>query len=377
MTSKKIKVGIIGLGMIGKIHAQAYAQIATSLPDSDFFPCIEAVLRTNAEGDEEFIEKIGNPLITTESKDFFDQTLDIVDICTPNFLHLSQVEQAVSKGMNVYCEKPLGKNLEEARKMTAAANDAKVYTHTAFAWRYLPIIQRLPEIMKSGQIGQVNHFRLKMFHSGYLDPMRPITWRLRHADSGGGALADLGIHLIDLLRYVLGEIDWIQCTTRTYINERPISGSEEKREKVDVDDWALCTVGMNNGAVGSLEVSRIAGGKPNKFSIILFGSDGSVEVSIDDMKNVNLFSQASGEWTTLDALDMGNELLLHPLWKKINDMREFVFTAHLNSIYDFFKCISEGKQSALNFTTALKAQEVLEAAYQSATQNGECVMIHS
>jgi predicted dehydrogenase len=377
MSRDTINVGIIGLGKIGKTHAEAYRQILEDMTDAPFAPQIKAVLRSRLGGDEEFIEKIGSPLVTMDTNEFFCQPLDIVDICTPNYLHLEQIEGAIAKRMNVYCEKPLGMNLTEANRIAALASDAGVLTHTAFVFRYFPAYQKAAALATRGGIGRPNHFRITNFHSSYLEPNKPSTWRLRMAESGGGALADLGVHMIDLIHHMLGEVAWVQCNTRTVINERPLEKDPSQRVKVDVDDWALCTMGLRNGASGTVEVSRVAGGKPFDSILEIYGSDGSVEASFEDCRTVRQFSQASGKWQSFDALGDDESIKLKAEWQKCKGVQDFFLTSHLASIYEFLGCVVDGKPSSMGFDFGLQAQEVLEAAYTSAAHDGVRIEIPS
>ena len=114
--------------------------------------------------------------------------------------------------------------------------------------------------------------------------MRPISWRLQKAVSGGGALADLGIHMIDMANYLLGEAAWISCRTRTFIAARPTAAGSSQMAPVDVDDWALCLLGMKNQAEGSIEVTRMSGGLGDSCRIEIFGSKGSVEIDFSQQR---------------------------------------------------------------------------------------------
>ena len=160
----------------------------------------------------------------------------MVDVCSPNCLHLEHVEPALKAGMAVYCEKPLAATLADAQAMARLAEETGVLTQMAFALRFLPAIRQMKAMIDAGEIGEVFHFRARMFHGGYLDPDRPMSWRLRCAESGGGAFMDLGAHLVDLTRYLLGGVATVRAEMRTFICERcTIRGSDE-REPVDVDD---------------------------------------------------------------------------------------------------------------------------------------------
>ena len=124
-----------------------------------------------------------------------------------------------------------------------------------------------------------------------MDPLRPMSWRLRKETSGGGSLADLGIHMIDMVGHLLGDVDWVRCQTRTFITQRPVSIGSSQMDTVDVDDWALCILGLKNKAEGSIEVTRMSGGLGDSCRVEIFGSQGSIEIDFSQSDNVRYYDQ--------------------------------------------------------------------------------------
>ncbi len=375
MQKKKIRVGIIGLGFIGKVHAQAYRSIPFCYGDAGIDVEIAAILRTKTGRDEDLIATLGNPLVTSDADTFYEMNLDMVDICTPNFLHLEQANQAAANGCHLYIEKPLGVNLGHAQKIMAAAEKAGVLTHTAFMKRYYPAIQQAKAILSSGLIGEINHFNVHYYHNSYMDPMRPISWRLKQGPSGGGAFADLGVHIIDMARYLLGEAAWVQGHTRTFITQRPAEIGSNQMEKVDVDDWGLCTVGLCSGAIGTIEATRMSGGLGDSNRIEIFGSQGSVVVDLENPLHCAYYDQkkkkhVSGELNLPSAKET-----IEKLWPSAKMSLGSFVDAHTACIYDFLHCIRDGKESMLNFSDAVKTREFLEAAYRSSEMDGEKVTL--
>jgi len=366
-------IGLIGFGFIGKLHANAYHNIPYCFSQPAALAHLQVVLRSNPGQDQEFIRNLNINLVTSQAEDFYSQPLDAVDICTPNVFHREQALEAIRRNKHVYCEKPLGRTLADAQAIAASARKSKLITHSAFMMRYLPAIRQMKAVLENGGIGQPYHFRAHLFHSSYLDKGRPMSWRLRHAAAGGGALADLGIHLMDLLRFLLGEVAWVQCQTRTFITERPSSAGSAKMETVDVDDWALCQLGMQNGSTGFIEVSRVAGGASENSVIEIFGSQGSLKVDLEQLQTVDYFDAKRKQWL-IGPQDFPPPAGLRPteqLWPASKQSLGYMLDAHLASAYDFLQCILEKKPSMLNFETALAAQEILEAAYLSASRSSQ------
>ncbi len=250
---------------------------------------------------------------------------------------------------------------------------AGVFTHTAFTMRYVPAVQQAKAILSAGALGEIFNFRIHYFHNSYMDPARPISWRLQKATSGGGSLTDLGIHMIDMVGFLLGEADWVKCRTRTFITQRPITSGSTKTAEVDVDDWALCMLGLKNDSEGVIEVTRMSGGMGDSCRIEIFGSLGSIEIDFNQPGSVRYYDQKRKQYQ-LGSQDFhtpsGDRSISE--WLPASKFSLGWFKdAHLGSIMDFLLNISENKQSSANFDAALKAQEILEAAYISAGSNTE------
>ena len=338
---------------------------------------VGAVLRKKTGSDIDFLETLGSPFVTTDKNAFYDQGLDMVDICTPNALHMEQAITALNHKVHLYIEKPLGLNLAHARGIAAAARSAGVLSHTAFMMRYFPGVKQAKAIIASGALGEIYNFRTHFFHNSYMDPQRPTSWRLQHALSGGGSLADLGVHMIDMMRYLLGEASWVHCRTRTFISQRPDSPGSRKLVPVDVDDWALCTVDLENGVQGSIEVTRLSGGMGNSTRMEIFGSRGSVVIDINHPLRCEFYDQKSNQYHygDLDFPTPEGESEISSYWPPAKMSLGNFVNAHTACIYDFLQRIRVGRQSPLNFDDAVKTQEILEAAYLSASRNAETIQL--
>jgi len=372
-----LNIGIIGLGFIGKLHAQAYLSLPYCFAQPKVRARICSILRSHPGNHIDFLNNLNNPTITTEIDEFYSQPIDLVDICTPNYLHLNQAIEAMDRGKHVYCEKPLGKNLADARKIVAHSQQSGVFTHTAFMMRYLPAIYQMKAILEKGELGNIHHFRGRLFHSSYLDPKRPMSWRLRHVDAGGGALSDLGIHLLDLVHFLLGTVNWVQCQTRTFITQRPKVLESSEMETVDVDDWALCMLGLENGATGVIEVTRIAGGMDECSEMEIYGQYGSLKMNLENPMRIEYYDAHLKHWKMV-KYDNPAPTSLRPiemLWPPAKQSMGFMLNAHLASAYDFLQCVAEKKESTISFKEALVSQELLEAAYLSASRNSERIYL--
>lgn len=370
---ESLNVGLIGLGYIGKIHATAYRDIPLCFSDPVLTANMKAVLRSQLQTETAFMDEVGFDVRTEDPQEFFASSLDLVDICTPNVLHLEQARQAIRRGLPVYCEKPLAMNLAEARQMTGLAQEAEILTHVAFVLRYVPAVRQMKALLEAGAIGEVLNFRAIMFHSSYLDTQRPMSWRLRRSESGGGAFADLGAHLIDLTHFLLGPVKFVSAWTRTVIEQRPSSKGSSQLEEVDVDDWIHCRLLLQDGVPGHLEATRMAAGASEATSFEIYGRKGALRFDIGEPNYVKFYDLDAGTWSdgAVAAPEPAGERPLRSLWPSGKYSQGLMTDAHLASIYDFLQCILEGKPSNLGFEAGLAVQEVLEAGYLSADRGGD------
>ena len=371
--SRKLNVGLMGLGFIGRVHVNAYHAIPLCFPAAPVTAAMSALLRSHF-GTDEFQQSAGFGLVTTNMEDFFSAPLDLVDICTPNGLHKDEALAAIERGIPVYCEKPLARTLEEARAIASAAEAKGVLTHSAFVLRYVPAIRQIKALLEAGELGEIFNFRAHMFHSSYLDRNRPMSWRLRMVESGGGVFADLGAHLVDMVNYLLGGVAAVRAESRTFISQRPVAKGEARLETVDVDDWMQCSLELTSGAVGIIEVTRMAAGAGEETTLEIFGSKGAVAFHITQPDTVRYHDLKRGQWMQGSLSQIpppAGERPLETLYPNAKFSQGMMTNVHLASAYDFLKCVAESTPSALSFKSALATQEVIEAAYCSASRGGE------
>jgi predicted dehydrogenase len=374
---KTLNVGLVGLGFIGKIHAIGYRDIALCFNQPQITANLIAVLRTSLGRDKEFLKTAGIEFETTDLDEFFAQPLDLVDICSPSAMHTKYVVEAANRGIPIYCEKPLGKDLSDAQIMAAAASNANILTHMAFTMRYMPAIRQMKAALDSRQLGEVLNFRGNIFHSSYLDPQRPMSWRLRFAESGGGAFSDLGVHLVDLVKYLMGDIAAVCAKMRTFISERPVHHGANQLEKVDVDDWTLCTLEMKNGAIGHIEATRMAAGIGNEISLQIYCRDGSLHFNASNPHEARIHERKSGRWISgnLSYPDVSDERPISTIYPGDKFSQGRFVDNHMASCYDFLQCVQQNTPSRSDFQSGLAVQEVLEAAYRSGRTTGEMLRL--
>ncbi|GAB4540540.1 MAG: Gfo/Idh/MocA family oxidoreductase [Anaerolineae bacterium] len=365
-----IRIGLVGYGFIGRVHTLAY-QVLPLMYDP--FPAeirLSGVCAASQASVQKGLEQGGYQFGTTDWRELVARDdIDVIDCCAPNFLHKDVLIEAMRAGKHVYCDKPLAMNLAEAREIVQVAQETGVQGQMTFNCRFSPAMMRARQLVEEGFLGRVFSLRAAYLHAGYIDSQRPISWRLDAARSGGGALFDLGSHVLDLIRFLLGEYESVHALTETFIRERPLpdkSGSGP----VEVDDLALMTVRMASGAVGTVEVSRLATGTNDELRLEIHGSEGALRFNLMDPNWLYVY----------DAREPGDPLGGQRGFKAIETVQRYPPPAalpgpkfsvgwlrfHIASQYDFLTRLIEGRPASPDFVDGLKVQEVMEAAYLSA-----------
>lgn len=369
---KQLNLGLIGFGYIGKLHTIAYKDIPLCISQPAVTANLAGLLRSRLDTEVEATQGAGYELVTTSPDEFYAQPMDVVDICTPNHLHLEQCQRALEAHLAVYCEKPLARTYEEAHILAELAEKHGAITQVAFTMRYIPAIRQMKALIEAGEIGRVLNFRGQKFHGGYLDPNRPISWRLSRAQSGGGVFMDLGAHLVDATHYLLGRVASVRADMRTFIGERFASKQGDRKETVDVDDWALAKVELSNGVVGVLEVTRMAAGAGRASGFEVYGSQGALIYDEASPESVRYFNLKRGEWINgpTGIPPVAGERPIEQLWPNSKYSQGSMVNSHMAAQYDLLLNVAENKPSQSDFKSAAAAQAVVEAAYVSAERGG-------
>ena len=371
------KGGLIGYGMIGKTHAIVYNDLPLCYSQPEVNVDMVALLVAPSSSDRQNRNETHFQLVTNDPDEFFNQSLDFVDVCSPNHWHYFHVKSALQAKLPVYCEKPLARTVDEARELATLANGSEILNQVAFVNRFLPAIRQMKAVINAGVIGEVLNFRAHKFHQSYLDPQRPMSWRLRLAEAGGGAMLDLGIHLVDLVYYLFGDIERLQAEMRTFIKMRPTQANREKFEPVKVDDWALATIETSGGIPGVIEVSRMAAGSGEATAFEVFGSLGAIAYHHTHPEAALIYNLKRKLWMqgNSDLPSDESERQLAAIYPSSKFSQGAMTNRHMASQHDFLLNLKEHKPAAIDFNSAVKAQQAVEAAYQSAALDSKWIRL--
>jgi predicted dehydrogenase len=361
-----VGIGLVGYGMIGKVHALAYRDIPLIYPEALPRLKLACVCTTNVRSAQSAAHDGGFEGWTTSLEALLSrEDMDVVDVCAPNFAHREIILAALRAGKNVIVDKPLARNAIEAQEIADATAAAKAQLGMVFNYRFVPALMLAHKMIADGRLGGIYHFHIDYLHSGYQNPDRPMSWRLRRAQSGGGALVDLGSHIIDLARYLLGEFADLKATTRTYVTARPASANSSEREPVDVDDAAWLEAKMQSGAQGTLFVTRFATGAVDDMNVQIYGERGGLKFSLQDGNVLNYFDAqakaATQGWTRIQTGTQYEGAVVPPPRSILGWNR-----THTENIYQFLRSLTHHQPIAPDVTDGLRVHQIIDRAYEAA-----------
>jgi predicted dehydrogenase len=302
MAKKEVGIGLIGYAFMGKTHSNAYRQVDKFFTDLEVKPVLRAICGRNEQNVARAAEQFGFQSYETDFRKMIERPdIDIIDVSSPGNEHLPMAIEAAKAGKTVFCEKPLGNTLDEARQMMEAAEAAKVVNMVCFNYRRVPAIALAKRMIEDGTLGRIYHFRARYLQDWIADPNFPLVWRLKKEVAGSGTLGDIGAHIIDISQYLIDNLTELTGTTETFVKQRPLqaqaTGAEgltaeatEEMGEVTVDDATAFIGKFGNGAMGVFEATRFAYGRRNFNTFEINGSKGSVSFNFERMNELEYFN---------------------------------------------------------------------------------------
>jgi len=383
--SGECNIALLGQKFMGRAHSNAYMKV-----DKFFNVPLRPVLHTIIGRDlialAPFADRWGWKRYNTSWKEVVKNSeIDLVDVCTPNYMHAEQAVAALAAGKHVACEKPLAGTLKDARAMKNAAHRAKkCKTFVWYNYRRCPAVATAAQLVREGRLGRIYHIRAHYLQS-WGGPETPLVWRFQKKYAGSGAHGDLNAHIIDMARFITGQniVEVTGAIAETFITDRPLperagkagigaGGAIAKRRKAksDVDDCVLFLARFADGAVGTFEATRLATGHDNNNGIEINGEHGALRFRFEDMNVLwfydNRDDKRTAGWRRIMCTSAGNHPYAGAWWPDghvIGYEHTFV-----NMVADMMVSLA-GEEPILplpSFADAYETQRVLEAAMLAA-----------
>ena len=313
----------IGIMSFAHMHAYSYAESLKRIPDVE----IVAIFDDDINRGKEVSEKYSVQHYTSQSE-FLNLSMDAVIICSENSRHKEMVLNAAKANKHILCEKPIATNVEDAKEMIEACKKHNVIFQIAYPVRFSSPIQQLKKIIDQGELGDILAFRTT--NRG----QNPGGWFIDAEQSGGGAVLDHTVHMVDIMRWYLGkEVIEVKSYVDSYFHN------------IDIDDAGLLTLEFENGVIASHDASW------SRFNEYPTWGDVTIEViGTKETIKVDAFQEH------FRVFAKGMKSLEHHFFG--NDM-------DYGLIVDFINCIRDGREPSITGLDGLKSLEVALAAYES------------
>jgi predicted dehydrogenase len=377
---KKLNVGLIGAGFMGKAHSLAYVAMPMFFWPAPAIPVRKTIVDVSDSIAAEAAQRFGFEKSTSDWRSVVeDPEIDIIDIATPNHLHAEIAIAAAAAGKHIISEKPLARSGDEAKTMYDAVKNAGIVHMVAFNYRRTPAVALAKKYIEEGAIGDILNFRGTYLQDWSADPDGPLSWRFQKSIAGSGSLGDIGTHVVDMARFLCGEITQVNTQLKTWVKTRPLqAGGVDKlgastkdstapRGEVDVDDEVLSLLEFQNGAIGSLEATRNAHGRNNFLTFEIHGTIGSIYFNYERRDELQVaFANDQADRKGFRTVYTGPA---HPygegLWP-IPALGIGYGETKIIETYDFVKAIMEGGEVSPNFKDGYQINLIADAMAASA-----------
>jgi len=370
MANKKLNVGLVGCGFMGRTHSTAFRQVNRFF-DVDREPVLKAVCSRDGTKAKALAEQWGYESVETDWRKLLSRAdIDLIDIASPNDTHAEIATAAAGAGKMVMCEKPLGRNAAEAERMVEAVKKADVANMVWYNYRRVPAVTLAKQLIDEGKLGRIFHYRAKFLQDWTISKDLPqggtALWRLDANVAGSGVTGDLLAHCIDTALWLNGAIDQVTAMTETFIKERKhnLTG---KVEPVGIDDASLFLARFRNGSLATFEATRYARGHKALYTLEVNGEHASVFWDLHDLHRLVYFDHKDEGhlrgWRSIHITDGDHPYMKHWWVPGLQIGYEHTF---VHQAADFLSALARGESSAPTFRDALQTDYVTDAVLQSA-----------
>ena len=369
---KRINFGLVGYKFMGKAHSDALARLPRFF-DMDAEIGMKVLCGRDAQWAGEAAARYGWGEVETDWRKLIARKdIDAIDITAPSNAHKDIAIEAARAGKHIFCEKPLALTLADSRAMLEAAQAAGIRHQVGFNYRFAPALVLAKKLIDAGKLGKIFHFRGRFLQDWIIDPDFPKVWRLDKAVCGSGSLGDLGAHVIDAARFLIGDMGSVTGMSKTFVKDRPVvekmtglsgkAAADAPRAPIEVDDATMFSCEFTNGALGLFEATRFAMGHKNDMALEVNGEKGSIRFSFERMNELEYFcaSDEQGEqgWRLIQASEGIHPYMEH--WWPAGHVIGFPET-FCHELYEFVQAIATERDCVPSFEDGVACAQIMEA----------------
>ena len=370
MAKKKLRIGLVGYGFLGRAHSNAFLQ-APRFFDLPYVPVLQAVCARDAVRASAFAANWGYESIESDWRALVERKdIDLVDIASPNDTHAEIAIAAARAGKMVLCEKPLGRTAAEAQRMVEAVESVQVANMVWYNYRRAPAVVLLKQLIEEGRFGRIYHYRSVFLQDWTISKDLPQggegLWRLDAAVAGSGVTGDLLAHNIDTALWLNGPIAEVTAMTETFIKERKhnLTG---RVEPVGIDDASAFLCRFQNGSLATFEATRYARGHKALYTLEINGETASAKWDLHDLHRLQYFEYGDEGrlrgWRSIHITDGDQPYMKHWWVPGLQIGYEHTF---IHQVADFLEALGTGTTVGPTFRDGLATDCVTDAVLQSA-----------
>jgi predicted dehydrogenase len=374
MAKKPLNIGMVGYGFMGRAHSNAFSQVGNFF-SLEHKPILKAACARDAGKLKAFADQWGYQSTESDWRKLVERKdIDLIDIAASNDMHLEIAIAAAANGKMVMCEKPLGRNAAESKKMVAAVEKAKVPNMVWYNYRRVPAVTLAKQFIDEGKLGKIFHYRAKFLQDWTISADLPQggqgLWRLDVNVAGSGVTGDLLAHCIDTAMWLNGGLSSVIGLTETFIKERHhnLTG---KKEPVGIDDASLMLGRFENGSLANFEATRYARGHKALYTLEINGEKASIIWDLHDLHRLQYFDHRdegrTRGWRSIHVTD-GDHPYMSKWW--VPGLQIGYEHSFIHQAADFIGGIETGKPAAPTFREAMATDVVTDAILKSA-KNGK------
>ena len=311
--NRRIGIAVLGLGWMGQAHSRSMLRIPSLFPERSFDPVLVVCADTEEERRERAVKDFGFQRAVADWREAVESDdVDAVWVTAPNMLHVPMIEAATAAGKAVFSEKPIGGKPEQTLAAFHAASAAGVPTGVGYNYLWAPLVIHARNLIESGALGDITHYRGRFFSMYGSDEMGLLTWRFLMDQAGYGVSSDILSHSVSMAQFLIGGIKEVVGMRNTTIPQRPLptgaashygrGNPGDPMGAVENEDFAsmLCT--FDNGATGTFETSRTVVGPESQNAFEVYGTKGSLSWNLEKMNELQYYKlteDPSSGYTTI------------------------------------------------------------------------------